>query len=140
MESEWKETAIAEIASALYHRYGLRPYRCRTRTDHVTSDPEDDEEAAFAIRRSVREETGLPHDWWREQACPSFLLPAAEESVSRALIRTSRGGAMKALPLHKKQKDGVGSSHAEALSTWLKSEDASEWRRDRKLLFPGAAV
>ena len=140
MQSEWKETAIAEISSALYHKYGLRPYHCRTRTDNVASDPEDDEEAVFAIRRSVREETGLPLDWWREQACPSFLLPAAAESVSHALNHQSRSGAMKALPLHSRQKDGVGSSHAEALSKWLRSEDASEWRRDRKLLFPDAAL
>lgn len=92
------------------------------------------------LRQGLRRSTALALD--PEEACPTKLKPAVEQKL-RALSTRARNlnrGSIGVLPTFQEDhrtmaKDRAGSTLRDALQTWLESEDARNWREERRALF-----
>ena len=131
---------VQEIALALRDKSGMDPYTKGYSPEEasVSEAPSVD----LVVRRGLN--VGIRWEALRHQSCPSNLLEASRVAVEKA-IREGHHGTLAPLPLFVVDARRASSSHAgsstrDRVSQWLQSAEADEWRRDRKALFPGAAL
>ena len=85
-------------------------------------------------------DSGISDEAVREQSCPSVLRDVMHKAIDKA-TREGRPGALAPLPLFVEDarttaKDRASSVLDERLADWLQSDEAAEWRKNRRALFP----
>ena len=140
---------VNEIANKFYHTDGMNPY-CGARyarevgSEDEDSDADDAQANADDILKAMRiglHENSNCKEWLRQLTCPVELLQSAKDGVNKALNQGSKRGALKELPLYHDINDDkkAGSAKEFALNDWLKSDQAADWRLERKQLWAGKA-
>ena len=132
-----RKSIEAEIASFIYHKKGSPYVGARFAREDSSEEGESGDDLLLGVRAKLREDV-RSREWWRKKSCPAELLPAAQEAVARAMAHSSRRLALGALPQFKGDKPATPSVKADALSQWLKSDDAVHWRLERTAMFPNA--
>ena len=140
--SERQSAILDEITRFILEELGKKAF-CRrgskrTRSLHAAAMGEDEEE----IRKGLRRHAALA--LVPEQACPMELRPDVAGELQRAINQaTNMGrGRISALQVFKEdvrtvRRDRADSVLSEAMQTWLASDEATAWPRERENNFLG---